>query len=252
MHNGPAFGRSSFTCPPRVMGASVLTGHRGFGYCRDIEFSPRGTFYFTSLRDPVSRVVSLHDYNLLSLSTGGNNKPLWEGSFKRETSLNDMVKRFNRTEEVESGEALLRYAASQQTRFLCGYECMGPHAKGNETYTDAFMLKRALANLNKIDAIGITERLNELIPILRLHLEFVPPTFHKWPEANSMSGRRKSRLDAEAHAILDRWAWADRELYRVADAMAAKQHAHATACLAEIAKSERGRNDSPRGGKGRP
>jgi len=40
---------------------------------------------------------------------------------------------------------------------------MGPMAKGNKNYTEAYILARAMENLRKLDAIGIVERLDDMI-----------------------------------------------------------------------------------------
>ena len=232
--NGPSFFQSSFACPAGALGYSVLAGHRGYGFCRDVEHATRGTFIFTAFREPVSRIVSLHDYNLITIAA---QKDKWEDSFRKGESFSDAIKRFNRTEEVEAGESLLRYAASQQTRFLCGYECMGPNVRGNETYTDAFMLRKAKANLRKLDVVGITERLDDLIPVLKMHLQLVPRGFSRWPESNSLPPSKKSKIDDEAKAILAKWAWADRELYAEADAIAKRMFEEAKRCEGALSAS---------------
>ena len=50
---------------------------------------------------------------------------------------------------------------------LLNVQCMGPIAKGNQTYTEEYLLKRALENLEKIDAVGITNELDNLIVQVR-------------------------------------------------------------------------------------
>jgi hypothetical protein len=40
---------------------------------------------------------------------------------------------------------------------------MGPLARGNKAYTEEYILEKALQNLEKVDAIGITAELNKLI-----------------------------------------------------------------------------------------
>jgi hypothetical protein len=227
--NGPSFSHSSFTCPPGALGHNVLAGHRGFGYCTEIENNPRGMFTFTAFREPVARAVSLHDYNLITI---GDSKDSWEDAFKDEKeSLSDSIKRFNRTQEIERGEALLRFAGSQQTRFMCGYACLGPNVRGNDTYTNEYMLKKAKVNLLKLDAVGVSERLDELIPQLKLHLSpLVPRGFSKWPESNAQTPKKKSVLDNEARAILAKWSETDAELYKIADEIARKKTEEARKC----------------------
>jgi hypothetical protein len=109
---------SSSKCPGLAFPSTVLAGHRGFGYCRAIENSPRGLFTFTAFRDSVARMVSWFDYNLYTI----NDQRALAVFGKSGPGLNSLVKRYNSTEKHEFGERLLRYAGQQQARFLCGYE----------------------------------------------------------------------------------------------------------------------------------
>lgn len=40
---------------------------------------------------------------------------------------------------------------------------MGPNAVGNKRFTEEYILQRALANLEKLDVIGLTEEMNRMI-----------------------------------------------------------------------------------------
>ena len=40
---------------------------------------------------------------------------------------------------------------------------MGPMARGNKNYTEQYILDRALRNLEKLDVVGITEKMNQMI-----------------------------------------------------------------------------------------
>jgi len=86
--------------------------------------------------------------------------------------LNQWLKEFNKTEKIEEGEALIRFMGSQQSRFLCGYECFLP--KNKSMNDDSFLLARAKKNLPKIDCLGTTEQLFDLIPQLKVHLRWLP------------------------------------------------------------------------------
>ena len=83
--------------------------------------------------------------------------------------FSETIIRYNATATIERGEARLRSLGMQQTRFLCGYRCMGPMASTfsqNRTGEEEgrFLLGLALRNLAEINAVGVLERFNELIP----------------------------------------------------------------------------------------
>lgn len=44
---------------------------------------------------------------------------------------------------------------------------MGPIARGNKSFTEEYILEKALQNLEKVDVIGITEELNNIINQVR-------------------------------------------------------------------------------------
>ena len=117
-HDGNHVAGTSSKCPPMSVAMTILAGHRGYGYCRDVEFSSRGLFTIMNFRDPVSRMISSYDYFLYKLrearavrTFGSDNK-----------GLQGIVKMYHATAEIEPGEALIRYDGQQQARFLCGYE----------------------------------------------------------------------------------------------------------------------------------
>lgn len=211
-----AYGGTSTKCPSFVKTATILIGHRGFGFCRAVKESSRGLFTFTALRNPVSRMVSLYDYNLQKLQVRRSIQVFGSTG----ASLSTLVKRYYATKNVtEVGEMLLRYAGSQQTRFMCGYECMGPDVYGHkDEMTEEYMLQRAKENLRKMDVVGITEKLDQLINLLRFHLTWVPKNFVSWPRDNVLVDTKfvKSELDEESRRILEEWSWTDRELYKEA------------------------------------
>jgi hypothetical protein len=219
----PKIRGSSFACPPHVKEASYLIGHRGFGYCEAIEMAPKGLFTFATFRSSVSRIVSLFDYNmgreeLRSVRVFGN------------TPLNTWVKRFNSTPELEEGERLLRFHGSQQVRFMCGYECIGPNAWHNHTISLPYMMKRAVENLKKLDVIGLTEHLNDVIPQLRFHIPYLPGGFKQWPVENHTTKNKRSVLDEQSLAILAEWGRPDAELYKIASELYKKKEAIARFC----------------------
>ena len=107
--DGSSYLSSSSRCPPLVHVKTLLTGHRGFGYCREVDSNKkRGLLTFVVLREPVSRIRSLFDYRLLKTGVLG----------KQTEDFSSAIVRFNSTPEIENGEARLRALGMQQTRFL--------------------------------------------------------------------------------------------------------------------------------------
>lgn len=122
MFNGNQVAGSSFRCPPNALSASFLMGHRGMGFCDQVESSPKGLFTFAAFRNPISRMVSIYDYNLKTLK-----EPRAVRVFgKLNLPLRDVVKRFNQSSHVEFGERILRYSGSLQSRYMCGYQVSPP------------------------------------------------------------------------------------------------------------------------------
>lgn len=223
-------GRTSWKCPAIYKHATILAGHRGYGFCRNVENDQRGLFSFTAFRDPVARMVSWYDYNLYDIHEeravkvfGSLNKP-----------LSAIVKQYNKTKQLEWGEKLIRYSGQQQSRFMCGYMCMGPIAKGNKNLTEEVVLKTALKNLAKLDVIGLTEELDEMIPQLKFHLpQLIPRKFTVFPRENVYK-RERSVLDDEARSIMKEWARVDEELYRQAKILYEKKKKLASECLSHF------------------
>jgi len=225
---------SSSKCPSRVPEATVLIGHRGWGFCEDVVKDKRGIFTATAVRSAVSRMVSFYDYNLLKRSTPKAQQLYGNTASVTRHTLSDLVKQYNATTDVvEPGEAILRYSGSQQCRYMCGYQCLGPNARHNATFTPEYMLKKALENLQKTDCVAVTEHLNDLIDQLRFHLKWVPYTFRAWQEQNRLPSSMKSILDAESKAILEKWGWADQQLYEAAAIIADEKTKQARKCLAK-------------------
>ena len=225
---------SSFKCPVHANLRTLFIGHRGWGVCEEIESYPGGLFTITAIREPVSRMVSLYDYNLLKRDTERANKLFGSADTTTRYTLQELVKLYNSTEEIEPGEAIIRYSGSQQARFMCGYECLGPNAFKNATFTEEYMLNRALENLRKTDCVGVTDRLYALIDQLKLHLSWVPKRVTNWEKQNTLPSLLKSVLDDEARAIMLKWAWVDQRLYEEASKIANEKHVHAHKCLQKL------------------
>jgi hypothetical protein len=218
---------SNAKCPTSTLNYVFLAGHRGYGFCEDVAKDPKRYFSFTVLREPVSRVVSLFDMNVklqhdATYTKLFGTKPLME-----------LIKQYNKTKVVEPGEALLKYMATQQVRFMCGYECFLPK---NKTMNEpSVMLARALKNIRKLDAVGITSAMNDLVDQLKLHFRWLPTGFKVWPHANTAKVV-KSRLDDQSRAILESWSKEDIALYKITEQIAEEKTNEARRCLAEISK----------------
>jgi hypothetical protein len=214
---------SNEKCAPASPNYFLLAGHRGYGFCKDIKESKRGLFTFTALRDPVSRAISLYDME----------KALKGKFFTRvfgTRPLKEWLREFNKTEKIEEGEAFLRFMGSQQARFLCGYECFLP--KNKSMNHESYLLAKAKQNLPLVDAVGITERLNDIIPQLKLHLRWLPVGFRSWPHNNERRGH--SDVDDQARAILASYSQTDMELYKMAEKIAKEKTNKAKDCLAAM------------------
>ena len=222
--NGPSIDGSASTCPQKATQMQILMGHRGYGFCRAVETSHRGLFTFTAFREPLSRMISMFDYNLKMRATKKAVSVFGKGA-----SLNALVLQYNSTTDVvENGERILKYSATQMTRFMCGYECMGPNA----VVVDApAMRKRAHANLHKMDAVGLLHKLDELIVQLKFHIAFMPGDYKKWPDTNTIVKTAKSKVGPQAAAILLEWAALDVELYEKALEIYERKHDVAKRCL---------------------
>ena len=225
-YDSNSVGGSSTKCPDGAFEATLLAGHRGFGFCTSIETSKRGLFTFTAVRDTVSRMVSWFYYNLEVI-----HEPRAKAAFGNvNLPLQDLIKKYDKTEQIENGERLIRYSGSQQARFLCGYKCMGPNARGKTNISEEYILEHALQNLQRIDVLGVTERLDDILVPLRFHLpNIVPKSFHHFRRDNVHS--KKSVLDDEAKSILRRWGWVDDKLHMEATKIFEKQYREALECL---------------------
>lgn len=234
-----AYMGSSFACPPKILTHTFLMGHRGYGFCKDVIRNKDGLFTATAVRSPVSRMVSLYDYNLFKRGTGKAQKFFGNKDGANTHTLKNLIKEYNATTDViEEGERVLRYSGTQQCRFMCGFECLGPNSYKNETFTPEYLLERALENLRKTDCVAVTEKLNDLVAQLRFHLTYIPGNVNGWQTQNKLPLSMRSTLDEESRAILLKWAWADEQLYQEAAKIAQEKTRQAVRCLGRWAKSK--------------
>jgi hypothetical protein len=166
-YRGP-IGESFPADDPRIHGLRVIQGHLSYGIDRLLE---KPWTYMTFLREPVSRVVSLHRYIV------ENPRHPLHGSV-REMSLADFVTSGIDDAEVENG----------QTRQLFGLTDRAP---------DEQMLEEAKRHLRgDFAAVGITERFDESLLVLRKTLGW-PIPFYRVQNATTgpRSGISRDVLD---------------------------------------------------------
>lgn len=221
---------SSTKCASPVFQSEVFAGHRGYGFCnRSMYDDTRSAFTFTVLRNPLSKLVSHFDYNMENPKVAEHMR--YVNTFGT-TPLSSWIKKFNATDKLESGEMLIKYLCTQQTRFMCGYECLGPT---QIEYDSTLFLQKAMANLKQTDAVGIlTERFDNLLTQLKIHLPFVPLTAAKWPNENiglKSEQKKKSQLDEDAVSILNEWCKTDVVLYETAVILEKRKTNQALECL---------------------
>jgi hypothetical protein len=234
-HDGTTVAGSSSTCPGAAMNHDVFTGHRGYGFCEGV-IRKRNPFIFTVFREPVSRMISLYDYNLKSRHTDRAQQ-----SFGGK-SLSQWVVHFNSTPQVEHGEFLLKYSGSQQARFMCGFDCLGPAGRSK---TEEMLLQKALENLRDrvhTRAIGYLENFDDVLDQLRVHLRWVPKNA-VWPHSNALKPTAKSKLDEQSNEIMKKWAWVDVRLYEEAVKMADQMTLEARECIRKVEEWKSGNKD---------
>jgi hypothetical protein len=163
----------------------LVTGHFPFGIHDAL---PRPAAYVTFLRDPVERVVSLYHY-LRAHPT----HHLREDA--QRLSLREFAER-NVSGNLHNG----------QTAFLAG--------KG--IWQDAFdddLLAAALANVEDgFAAVGVTERFDESVLVLRRQLGWRQPVYYRSQNVNRTRSRGE-QLDRETRTALERVNQLDRRLY---------------------------------------
>ena len=90
--------------------------------------------------------------------------------------------------------------------FLCGYDCVrvfaGLDQETGKNYqksaaiqlTDDQQLDRALKNLEKVDAVVVLEKLDDMIDQVRLHVDWIPDRFHTFPRDNPRRGKCRGNI----------------------------------------------------------
>jgi hypothetical protein len=170
--------------PDRLQRLDLVTGHFPYGVH---EALPRRARYVTFVRDPVERVVSLYHY-LRSHPTH---------------HLRDEANRLTLREFAERN--VPGNLHNGQTAFLAG--------KGiwHDRFDDE-LLSEALANVESdFAAVGVTERLDESVLVLRRQLGWSSPVYYRSQNVNS--ARPREALDRETAVAIEALNELDRRLY---------------------------------------
>ena len=196
---------SNWNCPNISTENGLFMGHRGFGYCeRFVKQSGDSPFYLVALREPVSRFISLFDYLM------AEDFPQFEEYHQmwKDRDLSELVLEANaslsssrpHSKDVSASFAKLHDdVANQQTRYMCGWDCV--RVKDNTvTLSLDEKLSRALTNLERADVVVVMEQLDDMIAQLKYHVNFIPDDVDVFPMENTPKGRKlkKSVLSPEA------------------------------------------------------
>lgn len=147
-------------------GAAVITGHFRFGVHRWVEGPSR---YVTFLRDPVDRVISHYHFALEKPEIPGGDRlqALTEGELTDAVTHPDV-----------------RQLQNFQTRLLAGFDDEGrPFPAGR---SDEEILARAKENLDRCAVVGLTERFDESIVLMKIAFGWTAPVYAR---QNPTSGR---------------------------------------------------------------
>ena len=220
-------------CPQRVATSGgvgmVLLGHRGFGYCPRVR-KKLDPLYVVSIREPVSRLVSMYDYAMIT-NRHSTRFSTFHNQWGADASFDALVRRLNHTDRSVKARRMLEGIANQQVRFMCGFECHG----ANTSVPLDVAVDRALENLRKTHCVGVLEHLDDLLVQLKFHLPWIPRGKNHWGKDNARK-TRKSRVSAESRAVLLQWGWGDALLYEAAREIARERTTVATACMPRTVK----------------
>lgn len=173
-------------------GAAVIVGHFRFGVHRWIEGPYR---YVTFLRDPVDRVISHYHFALERPGIPGDDRlrALTEGELEEAVTHPDV-----------------RQLQNFQTRLLAGFDDEGrPFPAGR---SEEETLARAKENLDRCAVVGLTERFDESIALMKLVFGWKTPVY-----ARENPTTRRPTVDAVPQrlvALIEERNQLDRALYQ--------------------------------------
>lgn len=210
----------------------LLTGHRGYGYAKNVE----NPLTIVVLREPVSRIISHFDYVIkhkfeLVPPSFVDVRKAWKGlTLDQVVEEYDQVLKNNAISLLPGGSAsssnrLFHRVLRQQAHFLCGYECVG------EPVDDQYALQQAQQNLEKIDCVGVMERLDDTLLQIKAHLDFVPLNAVSFSHSNTVKSGDKSIPSEETLAKLRFYLKDETALYERAKELSYTKTVQAKACL---------------------
>jgi hypothetical protein len=168
---------------------SLVKGHLYYGVH---QYIPRPVQYFTLLRKPLERTISLYNYLMAEPNT-----PFYKELNEKQYSLDQLF---------ENGYIL--NIDNCQVRFLCGAEPI-PFGQVNEIH-----LQMAIDNLsNHYDAVGISERFDESILLFARKFNWGTPWYTRQNEGRG-AGIKLSELKADTLEKLQYYNRYDEILYQ--------------------------------------
>lgn len=165
-----------------------IQGHMRFGLHKEF---PQPCTYMTILRDPVDRIISLYYYALRSPE---------HPAHQAVTSKNMSLKEY-----VSSGVSTL--VNNNQIRFLCTTELVSEYGQCSPE-----MLESAKKNLQDFAVIGLTERYNETLILLKRAFNWNNPYYIK---INVTKNRPlRENFDKDTINLIEKYNELDMELYK--------------------------------------
>jgi len=192
---------------------TLIKGHVYFGIHK---FIPQSCSYFSMMRDPIERTISAYNY------------------IKNRSSHRDheIANKLTIEDYIERGHNLL--VNNGQTRLLAGRDASlsVPFNEINEIH-----LEQAKENIqNQFLLVGLTERYNESLILLKNLLSWKTPTYSI---ANAVKRENKTtQIDSQLKELIVRYNQIDFQLYDYVSALFDEQIAKHPIVLDELEKFE--------------
>jgi hypothetical protein len=160
--------------------------------------------------------IPLAQQNQTSSPTTSFNTIAYVNSLIQATNSSKML----RDKRIRSVRKALLKLGKKQASMLCHYN----KTWMEQTMSDKILLQCALNNLNRLNAIGITENLNDLIPVLKVQLPWlIPQTFMSWSKYNEARNNELT-ISSTSLKILQQYAQVDIKVYEEAIKLAESHH----------------------------